>query len=92
MLSPVVMSLGDRLCVSRKDVTGEGRWVHPEDETDWFCLGLGVESPWLALGWLVVLFAYMDLESSHFDLVGPPFLTFKACFQLECVGMPMRLD
>lgn len=45
-----------------------GKEVGSQDETNWSCLGLGVESPWLALGWLVVLFAYMDLESSHFTL------------------------
>jgi len=52
----------------QKGCDREGRWVHPKDETDWSCLGLGIESPWLALGWLVVLFSYMDLETSHFTL------------------------
>jgi len=48
-MSLLAMSLGLRFCASRKDGTGEGRWVSAVAEIAWLLLGLAVESPWLAL-------------------------------------------
>jgi len=47
MMSLPTMSLGLRFCVSRKDGTGGGRWMHPKA---WPRLGSSLEVTWLALG------------------------------------------
>jgi len=46
-MSLPAMIFGDRLCFSRKDGIGEGRW---RVQTAWLSLGSALEMPWLALG------------------------------------------
>ena len=44
-MSPPAMSLGDKLCVSRKGETGVGELVHPKGENIMVVSGLSCENP-----------------------------------------------
>ena len=50
MMSHPAMSLGDRLCVSRKGGTGGGGWVHPKGANSMAASGLSFEQPLLEPG------------------------------------------
>ena len=67
MMSHPAMSLGDRLCVSRKGGTRGGGWVHPKGANSMAVSGLraAVQRSWSALGRpFPPILAQMDLESS----------------------------
>lgn len=53
-------SQGDKVCLSRKGGIGGGGWVYPKGETEWPCLGLALEKPWVPF---LSSFAQMVLES-----------------------------
>jgi len=46
MMSLLAMSLGLRFCVSRKDGTGGGGWVHPKGVNSMAVSGLVFRSDW----------------------------------------------
>ena len=50
MMSHLAMSLGDRLCVSRKGRTGGGGWVHPKGANSTAASGLSFEQPLVGAG------------------------------------------
>ena len=50
MVSHLAMSLGDRLCVSRKGGTRGGGWVHPKGANSMATSGLSFEQPLVRAG------------------------------------------
>ena len=50
MMSHPAMSLGDRLCASRKGGAGGGGWVHPKGANSLAVSGLSFEQPLVGAG------------------------------------------
>ena len=50
MMSHQAMSLGDRLCISRKGGTGGGGWVHPKGANNMAVSGLSFEQRLVGAG------------------------------------------
>ena len=50
MMSHPAMSLGDRLCASRKGGAGERGWVHPKGANSMAASGLSFEQPLVGAG------------------------------------------
>ena len=50
MMSHPAMSLGDRLCASRKGGAGGGGWVHPKGANSMAMPGLSFEQPLVGAG------------------------------------------
>ena len=68
-MSLPAMSLGLRFCVSRKDRTGGGGWVHPKGANSMVMSGLTCRKALVGTG-----------RNKLSYLVGPPFLAFTAHF------------
>ena len=70
MMSHPAMSLGDRLCVSRKGGTGGGGWVHPKGANSMAASGLSFEEPLVGAG------CSMNTSSFHSYSVSDKFASF----------------
>jgi len=80
-MSLPAMSLGLRLCVSRKGETGGGGWVHPKGENNMAASGLILRSDLVGTGRPIsVLFDINGVRNKRSHLVGPPLPEFKARF------------
>jgi len=81
MMSLLAMSLGLRLCMSRKGGTGGGGWVHPEGANIMATPGLVFRSNLVGTGKAIsILFGINGDRNKRSHLVGPPFPEFEACF------------
>jgi len=81
MMSLPAMSLGLRLCVSRKGGTGGGEWVHPKGANSMAVSGLILRSDLVGTGRAIsIYFGINGLRNKRSHLVGPPFPEFKARF------------
>ena len=75
------MSLGDRFCVSRKDGTGGGGWVHPKGANSMAMSGLHGRKVLVGTGRAIsVTFGINVLRNKPSCLVMPPFPLFMARF------------
>ena len=70
----LAMSLGLRLCASRKGGTGGGGRVSTLGPGKWLLLGLAVESPWSSPGGPFLSSCTNGLRKRSSGHVGPPFL------------------
>ena len=81
MMSLPAMSLGLRVCVSRKGGTGGGGWVHPKGANSMVASGLIFRSDLVGTRRAIsILFGTNGVRNQRSYLVGPPFPEFKACF------------
>ena len=81
MMSLPAMSLGLRLCVSRKGGTGGGGWVHLKGANSMAVSGLVLRSDLVGTGRAnSVLFGINGVRNKRSHIVGPPYLEFKAHF------------
>ena len=72
------MSLGLRLCASRKGRTGGGEWVSALSLGSMAASGLGLEKLLVGAGWAISLLLCTNRPRKQSSrLVGPPFLTVK---------------
>lgn len=70
MMSFLVRSLRDRLCMSRKAGPRGGGWAHPKDEKKNSMVVLAIKT-FAGAGWAISL--VLDLENSLFHLYGLQF-------------------
>jgi len=89
MMSLLAMSLGLRICVSRKGGTGGGGWVHPKGANSMAAPGLVFRSDLVGIGRAISILFGLN-QRSH--LVGPPFPEFKAVFSYGRLGFLARLN
>ena len=83
----LVMSFGDRFCMSLKGGTGGGGWVHPQGANSMVASGLSYRKTLVGTEWFIsVLVGINGLSNKPFHLAGPPFPGFRAHFQLYQVG------
>jgi len=88
MMSLLAMSLGLRFCASRKGGARGGGWVHPKGAKSMAASGLVFRSNLVSTGRAIsVLCRINGGRNKQSHLVGPPFLEFKAHFQLWQVGI-----
>ena len=81
MISLPAMSLVLRFCLSRKDRTGGGGWVHLKGANSMAVFGLACRKALVGTGRAIsVLFGINGLRNEPSYLVGPPFLAFMAHF------------
>jgi len=88
MMTLPAMSLGLRLCVSRKGGAGGGGWVHPKGANGMAASGLVFRSNLVGTGRAIsILFGINGVRNQQSHLVGAPFPEFKAHFQLQQVDI-----
>jgi len=81
MMSLLAVSLELKFCVSRKDGTGRGGWVHPKGANSMAVSGLVFRSDFVGTGRAIsILFGINGVRNKRSQLVGPPFSDFKARF------------
>ena len=82
MLPYPAMSLGDRLCASRKGGAGGGGWVHPKGANSMAVSGLSLNSPWLEPGaWAISrVLSINEPRKQWSHLAEPRIPVFKADF------------
>jgi len=80
-MSLPAMSFGFRFCVSRKDGTGGGGWMHQKGANNMATSGLVFRSDLVGTGRAIsILFGINGVRNQRPHLVGPPFPEFKARF------------
>jgi len=91
MMSLPAMSLGLRFCVSRKDGTGGGGYMHLKGANSIAASGLVFRSDLVGTGRTIsIFFGINGVRNKQSHLVGPLFPEFKARFQLRQVGISLE--